>query len=64
MNEEYKKKLIVLAKEVQELNKPKTYISSEQDREQVKNQIKFDEMQFNSKLNYLLGYIMALDNDI
>lgn len=58
MTEEYRKRLIELAKEVIELNKPINLASSEESELFIRDR----EIMFCSKLNYLLGYIMALEN--
>ena len=59
MTEEYKKKLVMLAKDIMELNSPTICNNAKEVRYEVRRK----EMLFTSKLNYLLGYIMALEDN-
>ena len=50
MTEQYRKRLVELAKQIEKLERPE-YLNTPEG------------LNFVSKLNYLLGYIMALEED-
>ncbi len=58
MTKGYEIRLIELAKELLEMDKIQTFSGSKEDAERLAEQSK---IMYYSKINYLLGYILALE---
>ena len=62
MNKNYENKLVELAKEIHQMQLGETQTLSEIDSLK-KVGVDWKTLQLNSKINYLIGYIMALEEE-